>query len=116
MSVLACPMKRQATCPSGQSGRASPCTVQAILAVETNTVTALTADNICHLWTTMEYRPGVWTALVQLSGVPSGIVMGKRNSSSAFAWVIFATSSAGTPSNRVLKAACVVGNGVSACG
>ena len=42
--------------------------------------------------------------------------MGKWNSSSAFAWVIFATSSAGTPSNRVLKAACVVGNGVSACG
>src|SRR5690242_20035107 len=40
-------------------------------------------------------------------GVPPGTVMGKWNSSSAFAWVIFATSSVGTPSNRVLKAACV---------
>ena len=42
-------------------------TVRAVMAVEANIATAansaaLTVDNACHLWTTVEYRPSVRTA------------------------------------------------------
>jgi hypothetical protein len=45
-----------------------PRTVRAVMAVEANIATAantaaLTADNICHLWTTVECRPSVWTVM-----------------------------------------------------
>ena len=47
---------------------------------------------------------------------PSGTVKGKAKRRSGLRWVIFSTSSAGTPSNNPLRAFCVLGNVVSEWG